>query len=313
MKFESQLTEEESTCSDSDTDSDLDGDFNLDDIVFGAAPKRNRSDDDETSVSLGRKRHKEEQDLVCPFLLQDARSLGASCLHGYPSIDRLKEHLKRRHRPHQDQCKRCWERFPKPGDLMAHIRSEIACEVKVRNPQHSINDAQWEEVKRKRRGSLEEKWRSIYTTLFPGDGSIPSPYYHDNFVGPGFVDNMSSQLPARVWSQIQPVREQLDFTQFEELLKACIKEISEDFMRGTKASLERRQNSEGTSSRGSQFAEGTPDTSVNERGTPAQVGSGSLAQALASQDPFPEFDFSEFLNSEYYYGINGDDGANGGC
>ncbi|KAI0098177.1 hypothetical protein GGR51DRAFT_538998 [Nemania sp. FL0031] len=173
MKLDSQQSEGESTCS--DTDSDLDSDFDFSGVVFGAAPKRSRSDDNNVGADSNSKRRKGEQDIVCPFLLHDVRSAGFSCFHGYPSIDRLKEHLKRRHRPHQDQCKRCWERFSDPGDLMTHIRSEIACEVRAGNPQHSINDVQWEEVKRKRRGSPEEKWRSIYTIIFPGDGPIPSP------------------------------------------------------------------------------------------------------------------------------------------
>ncbi|KAH6896657.1 hypothetical protein B0T10DRAFT_161941 [Thelonectria olida] len=126
---------------------------------------------------------------ACPFYKHDPRRFREwrPCVGpGFPSIHRLKEHLKRKHAPAPHFCRRCSESFKTESELEDHQRSRDACQL--RSETHidgKMTTSQWNQLRTRRReiANLDDegKWTAIYCVLFPTSEplDIPSPYYHD--------------------------------------------------------------------------------------------------------------------------------------
>ncbi|KAL2419584.1 hypothetical protein ABEF95_002844 [Exophiala dermatitidis] len=101
------------------------------------------------------------------------------CSSGYwPDISRLKQHLYRVHW-RGIHCVRCYAKFENNDLLQAHMRSEPCGPADCPYPE-KFDDAQYNEIKRKRPGMTpEEVWHTIYRVLFPGHAKPDSPYADD--------------------------------------------------------------------------------------------------------------------------------------
>ena len=97
----------------------------------------------------------------------------------YVINDRQREHVYRKHRLHQFKCNRCCQELKNSIQLSAHQRSEVACEIRIDEPQEGINEEQLLRLRsrKKPQGKLseEEKWNEAYKVIFPDDDLIPSP------------------------------------------------------------------------------------------------------------------------------------------
>ncbi|KAI1624080.1 hypothetical protein EDD37DRAFT_399043 [Exophiala viscosa] len=99
------------------------------------------------------------------------------CASGYwPDISRLKQHLYRVHW-RKLHCVRCYEQFDKRELLDKHSRAAQPCAVGECRFPEKFDDAQYNEIRRKRPAhSAEQVWYIIYSTLFPGQPQPTSPY-----------------------------------------------------------------------------------------------------------------------------------------
>ncbi|KAF6825884.1 hypothetical protein CPLU01_09974 [Colletotrichum plurivorum] len=100
---------------------------------------------------------------------------------GLDGMNRLREHLKRKHFK-QHTCSRCGADFKSKEALRGHQRQPIPCPVRAsRNEVGFMTQKQWDDIcgRRWRRGSsVADRWRGIYVALFPDvdEASVPSPY-----------------------------------------------------------------------------------------------------------------------------------------
>ena len=155
------------------------------------AKKRRGQERDSTppghSSGEGRKRRCTEEPaqgpgllFACPFNKYDPEKYcpssydGAkfrSCIGpGFPTISRLKQHLKRTHSA-PIQCPRCWTTMPDQQALARHLNEESRCERT--DPQPEGIDENKMLLITSNRGAT---WDEIYEILFPG-APIPKPYY----------------------------------------------------------------------------------------------------------------------------------------
>ncbi|KAI1425012.1 hypothetical protein F5Y12DRAFT_749273 [Xylaria sp. FL1777] len=123
--------------------------------------------------------------LACPFYKRDAHSpaISRACRGvGWASISRVKEHIYRCHAP-KHQCNRCHKGFDSDVDLATHQRSSDPCPLLDTPLAETISGDQRAQLRhyggKRVKGANEEKWRSLYRILFPGDSFIPSPYYDE--------------------------------------------------------------------------------------------------------------------------------------
>ncbi|KAH6954191.1 hypothetical protein DER45DRAFT_569986 [Fusarium avenaceum] len=127
---------------------------------------------------------------ACPFFKNNPGRYAeerACCGPGWASVNRVKEHLYRRHRLPNYYCTRCFSIFRNLGDMNRHHRQEKACEVQDKSP--IIDGLDQETLSRLKMRSKkpppispslsaeEQKWYSMYSIIFPGHTSVTSPYY----------------------------------------------------------------------------------------------------------------------------------------
>ncbi|KAG4425118.1 hypothetical protein IFR04_001685 [Cadophora malorum] len=108
---------------------------------------------------------------------------------GFKNIQRLKEHIKRKHYP--VQCDRCYEIFPFPGSdratgvraLECHRQLPQPCERRDSSGKEGISEAQCADLDKKKNpkknqltSSVEKYWE-IWAILFPGIVRPASPWY----------------------------------------------------------------------------------------------------------------------------------------
>lgn len=161
---------------------------------------------------------------------------------GFTSIQRLKEHLKRKHYP--VQCDRCYAIFPGSDRakcvtaLEAHRQQPIPCERGQSDLKEGISDAKWAQlekkktVKQSKESSRIEKYWEIWDILFPGVTRPNNPWY-DNRNATQFPPPLSPE--SRHFSSIfsgmleLQVRDQLiRFPEgFEHDMKARIEAIAQ--------------------------------------------------------------------------------------
>ncbi|KAG4427622.1 hypothetical protein IFR05_016896, partial [Cadophora sp. M221] len=136
--------------------------------------------------------------LACPFNKKDPVKYRIQNLDnnfrtcqgpGFKNIQRLKEHIKRKHYP--VQCVRCYEIFNFPGSdravgvrqLDSHRQLPIPCERKDSSLKEGISDAQCADLDRKKSvkkaqtNSTVEKYWEIWDILFPSSPRPTSPWY----------------------------------------------------------------------------------------------------------------------------------------
>ncbi|KAF6822084.1 hypothetical protein CMUS01_11222 [Colletotrichum musicola] len=122
--------------------------------------------------------------IACPFMKRHPARFRAwrTCFGpGFDGMNRLREHLKRKHFK-QHTCSRCGSDFKSKDLLRGHQRQPTPCAVHAsRNEVGFMSQKQWDDIcgRRWRRGSsVADRWRGIYVALFPDvdEASVPSPY-----------------------------------------------------------------------------------------------------------------------------------------
>ncbi|OAA58485.1 hypothetical protein SPI_06558 [Niveomyces insectorum RCEF 264] len=105
---------------------------------------------------------------------------------GFKSIQRLKEHLKRKHTPVQcDRCYRIFDGADKAScinELTDHRRHEVPCEKGDPSLKEGISEAQWAALDKQNRKKNQEKhkvdkWFEIWHVLFPDVLQPSTPWY----------------------------------------------------------------------------------------------------------------------------------------
>jgi hypothetical protein len=165
-----------------------------DEDVPGGTPKKIKQDPDALQNP--------EKLFACPFCKYDKSKYSEQnvqekqyrgCSSGYwPDISRLKQHLYRVHwrRIH---CTRCYARFDRKDQLDQHRRAAVACALVECPYPEKFDEAQYNEIRRKRPASTAEQvWYTIYAILFPDLPQPPSPYADNvdmpSAVSPGPTD-----------------------------------------------------------------------------------------------------------------------------
>ncbi|KAG8676408.1 hypothetical protein FPOAC1_002411 [Fusarium poae] len=147
-------------------------------------------DNDGSSDKNPHKRRRLENDktnprFACPFFKHSpTKFIGerSCCGPGWINVQRVKEHIFRKHAAPEFQCSRCFTDFERHSDLDEHQRSTVACEVRDRPsaPLHvDKGTMQLLKQRKKSTGPVTEsdKWYTMYEIIFPHETHVPSPYY----------------------------------------------------------------------------------------------------------------------------------------
>ncbi|KAL8420494.1 hypothetical protein RB594_003328 [Gaeumannomyces avenae] len=104
---------------------------------------------------------------------------------GFKTIQRLKEHLKRKHTV--VQCERCYKIFrgnnrEASQQLTQHSRSSESCQIGDAALREGINNVQWALLDKQNRKKPQEthkleKWFEIWEILFPNNDKPKTPWY----------------------------------------------------------------------------------------------------------------------------------------
>lgn len=147
----------------------------------------------------------------------------------------------------QHLCSRCLETFKSETELREHTRAPVPCQVDTETHIEGITLEQEKALKSKKRtsksgsNSNEEKWRDIYSILFP-DEKIPSAckFICDKHISPCtywslVCDTVSSsplseeilrqELPNLVKAEMQKNKSLLDHSKtFLDILSSCLEQ-----------------------------------------------------------------------------------------
>ncbi|RYP46969.1 hypothetical protein DL768_006892 [Monosporascus sp. mg162] len=228
------------------------------------------------------------QKIACPFMKRHPVEFSTwrTCLGpGFSDINRMKEHLKRRHyREHS--CGRCGEHFKTNPLLQQHMRALEPCPLReIETPMGFITQLQWNEISGKKRGAILDKWKEIYTILFPEveEPQIPGPFHDlsetadqlDRMINcDEFEAHMRADLPRRMLAQLNR-----EFQIMAEHARQRVAEIAQEQSVATLAAF------------------------LQERGLNAAEDAGVDLGIMG--DPFP-FDFDLLNQSDIFnYGQNG--------
>ncbi|KAK4139595.1 uncharacterized protein C8A04DRAFT_32922 [Dichotomopilus funicola] len=140
---------------------------------------------------------------ACPYFKRNPKKYRewTSCPGpGWDEVHRVKTHLYRRH-PLPIQCPRCWDVFKVDTQLQTHLQQDPPCSVQ-RNQmlQEGFTKEQEKRLRSRKKTHAdmtgEDKWREIYTILFPDDNPsvIPSPYYIESEDGSEYPGSSSTEL-----------------------------------------------------------------------------------------------------------------------
>lgn len=134
--------------------------------------------------------NKFDPEKYCPNSTSGAKF--RSCIGpGFPSISRLKQHLKRIHSA-PIQCQRCWITMPDLQAMARHANEEMRCERTDRPQPEGVDQDKMLLIT----SSWGATWTQIYEILFPG-APVPSPYYEPPIPPP----NCGTALPPSPASQ----------------------------------------------------------------------------------------------------------------
>ncbi|WXC42854.1 hypothetical protein QX201_002630 [Fusarium graminearum] len=150
---------------------------------------------------------------ACPFFKHNPTKFideRSCCGPGWTNVQRVKEHIFRKHGPPEFQCSRCFADFESHSRLEKHRRNKVACEVRDRpsSPPH-VDEGTMQLLKQRKKSTNPlteiDKWYTVYKIIFPHETQVPSPYYELNEKGltsPSeataremFLENLKETLP----------------------------------------------------------------------------------------------------------------------
>lgn len=119
--------------------------------------------------------------LKCPFHQREPEKyLKASCRGaGFADMAKLKDHIKRVHMQPL-RCARCWLEMESDGAYDEHMQQDSMCEKRPEPHDDRIRPQTLKQLDFKKAPyasakSTEEKWRMLFSVLFPDESNIPSP------------------------------------------------------------------------------------------------------------------------------------------
>ncbi|KAH7115901.1 hypothetical protein B0J11DRAFT_583951 [Dendryphion nanum] len=146
------------------------------------------NDDDEDGDKLPERSRKRvpstfpSRRLKCPFNQREPeRYRRAACRgEGFEDMAKLKDHIKRAH-TQPLRCLRCWKDMDSEDEYAVHLQAEKFCE-KQKEPSDErlsyqmVKQLNFKKSPYAKAKSIEQKWKILYSVLFPKDTDIPSPY-----------------------------------------------------------------------------------------------------------------------------------------
>ncbi|KAK4445420.1 hypothetical protein QBC34DRAFT_306863 [Podospora aff. communis PSN243] len=185
---------------------------------------------------------------ACPYFKRNRAkySKWTSCPGpGWDEVHRVKTHLYRRHAL-PIQCPRCWGVFKSDELLRTHLQQNPPCQMADnRTPVEGFTKDQEKRLRSRKKAQAdtkdEDKWREIYTILFPDDdeSSIPSPYYDPSDFSPSpptgtsTADNsledyttfIRREMPTLVRRELETVMQAAEFSDVDARLRSRIADI----------------------------------------------------------------------------------------
>jgi hypothetical protein len=119
--------------------------------------------------------------LKCPFYQrQPEKYTKAACRGtGFADMAKLKDHIKRVH-TQPLRCPRCWLEMDSDDAYQEHLQQEVFCQ-KGPEPQEDrirpqlLKRLDFKKAPYSNAKNVKEKWKMLFSVLFPSDSTIPSP------------------------------------------------------------------------------------------------------------------------------------------
>jgi hypothetical protein len=144
----------------------------------------NDSDDDDRPKKKSEKGSADrfpQRRLKCPFYQrQPEKYTKAACRgEGFADMAKLKDHIKRVH-TQPLRCSRCWLEMKSEEAYSEHLQQEDICKKKAEPQEDRIRPQLLKRLDFKKAPyanarNVEEKWKMLFSVLFPSDTNIPSP------------------------------------------------------------------------------------------------------------------------------------------
>ncbi|KAI2620021.1 hypothetical protein GGR54DRAFT_647649 [Hypoxylon sp. NC1633] len=113
----------------------------------------------------------ERPKLACPFYKMN-QHLYSACRHsGFSQISHLGDHLRKKHKPNDHSCRKCWRPFDNAAALEAHAADS---HFNICRPTEGVPPDKLQ-IKKTHTGN-RKKWFSIWDDLFPVFQKPKSPY-----------------------------------------------------------------------------------------------------------------------------------------
>ncbi|KAM5368024.1 hypothetical protein ACJZ2D_009738 [Fusarium nematophilum] len=160
------------------------------------------------------KEEAETKRFACPFFKHNPEGYRTSrtCMGpGWATVQRVKEHLLRRHQLPEYRCPRCFDDFTTEPKYRDHVRRQEACSTRAQPlAKEGINKEQAELLKKRKKNSSakteEDRWNEVYKILFPNE-AVPSPCEQDipkKYMGQDEVNIGTDYEPEVSASSISP-------------------------------------------------------------------------------------------------------------
>lgn len=165
--------------------------------------------------------------LKCPFYQrQPEKYTKAACRgEGFADMAKLKDHIKRVH-TQPLRCSRCWLEMKSEEAYTGHLQQEDICKKKAEPQEDRIRPQLLKRLDFKKAPyanarNAEEKWKMLFSVLFPSDTNIPSPYEQQG-MSPRLERALSEALEEELTRELAPIIEPI-MTK----IKGCIPAIIE--------------------------------------------------------------------------------------
>ncbi|KAF2183096.1 hypothetical protein K469DRAFT_751693 [Zopfia rhizophila CBS 207.26] len=150
--------------------------------------------------------------LKCPFYQrQPEKYARAACRgEGFADMAKLKDHIKRVH-TQPLRCYRCWREVESDEALVRHLQRNPACETLPEPPDDRISPRMLKRLDFKKAPyanarDTEQKWKILYSTLFPNDRDVPSPF-EQHGMSPRLAKALSEALEEELTRELVPALE----------------------------------------------------------------------------------------------------------
>ncbi|OIW32952.1 hypothetical protein CONLIGDRAFT_156815 [Coniochaeta ligniaria NRRL 30616] len=198
----------------------------------GDDQRDDRHGDNHPGATKKQKRSENQRRMACPYFKRNPVKYNRSvcCGPGFLGLHRVKEHVYRKHSTPDHCCPRCRSTFKTEAQLNDHMRSETPCDIVSKMEEEEECNPEQQRLLRARTNTTtltdEERWRTMYTILFPNTTTVPSPYYDD---GPAqekihaqdaekYADHLRRELPSQLRQELED-HVQREFGAIEEVMR----------------------------------------------------------------------------------------------